>query len=350
MKNHQVCSTQTFFSEIGKYQPLTREEEATEIENIIRFREMLAIASASTNSTITFYLDLLKIRDSLARKTGRKIQTPQWALAANISVEKLNLIKRAAYDEWAKIAQITVEQLSSIEKNGRLAREKLILCNLRLVVKIAKSYQSLGLDLLDLVQEGTIGLEHSIDKFNPSIGSRFTTYANFWIRKFVIKALDDNSRMIRLPQHIISLLSSIKKAYKALYLLDGESPSLLKVSTYLNIPEQKIRDILEISTKVSSINICISDRGERAKELLELIPAENKESVIDDLIIRDTLNQLILNLNVKEHQVIHLRYLQDTQSTFSEIGKILELSGEGVRKIESRAIKKLSESLNLVNS
>jgi RNA polymerase nonessential primary-like sigma factor len=326
MRNYLSCSTKTFFFEIGKYRILTKQEEEIEINNIYRYKEIFAIASASTNPSIKFYLDLLKIRDATAKKTGQKMQPFQ----------------------WAKLAQISIAELSLMEKNGIAARKRIILCNLRLVVKIAKLHQNRGLDLLDLIQEGTMGLEYSIDRFDRTQGFRFTTYAAHWIKQFITKSIDEKSRMIRLPRNIIYLLSVIRKTRKTLYATDGEYPSLLKISARLNIPEQKIRLALEKAIKVSSINVKIDDRDNQT-ELLDLILAQSQEYILENRSIQDALQSLILNLDFKERQVINLRYLQDTRNTLYEIGKILEISGEGVRKIESRALGKLRRSLDLVS-
>jgi RNA polymerase nonessential primary-like sigma factor len=306
MKKHLICSTQIFFGEIGKYQPLTREEEVTEIENISKLKKILKIASASVNSSIILYLSLVKIRDRLAGKTGRKIHISQWALAAQISIEKLSLIKKAAYYEWALAAQITVSQLNSIEKSGRLAREKLILCNLYLVVKIAKSYQNRGLELLDLIQEGVIGLEYSIDRFDRTKGFRFTTYAEPWIKGFITKSIDEKSRMIRLPRNIIDLLSKIEKTRQKFHEIYKESPSLSTISDSLNISEQKIRSALEKNIRVSSVNVTLKIQDTQ-KELLDLIPAQDRDHEIEHISIQDTLQSLISNLEVRERQVIKFR-------------------------------------------
>ncbi len=347
MTNYSDCSTQAFFCEIGKYQILNKREEEIEIDRIYRHKTILSIALASTNSSIRMYFDLVTIRDMLAKKTGRKIKISEWAKAAQITVDELSLIEISAYSEWAKVAQITVDELSLIEKNGVAARANIILSNLRLVVKIAKPYQNRGLDLLDLIQEGTMGLEYSIDRFDRTRGYRFTTYAAHWIKKFICKSIDENARIIRLPRKTIHLLSTIKKIYKNLYIADGEYPSLSKISKSIDLPEQTIRFVLEKAVKVSSLNIKVGDLED--KELLDLLPAQNQEYPIENISVRDSLKTLIMNLDFKERQIINLRYLQDTRNTLSEIGKLLEISGEGVRQIEAKALRKLRNSLNLVN-
>lgn len=346
MEKHPQCSTEAFFCQIGKYQVLTSKQETIEIDRIYEYKKILAILSASTNSQLLFYLSLVEIRDTIAKKTGQKVQMSQWAIAAQISVEDLNSIITLAHYEWATIANITVEQLKLIKKDGVEARKNLVLCNLRLVAKIAKSYQHRGLDLLDLIQEGTIGLEHSIDRFDRTKGYRFTTYAAHWIKRFICKSIDDNSRIIRLPRNLTYLLSKIKKAVRELYLVDATYPSIVKISNYLNISELKIRYILEKAVKVSSVNIKIGDRAD--KELLDILPSPNQEHLLEDVSIQDSMETLILNLDFKERQVIKLRYLQDTRNTLHEIGKILEISYEGVRIIETKALEKLRQSLDLV--
>jgi RNA polymerase nonessential primary-like sigma factor len=348
MKNHSTCFSKIFFAKIGKYKILTKQEEEIEIDNIYQHKEILAIALASVNPNITIYLDLIKIREKIGKKTGQKVQIVQWAKAAGISAEELKSIKNLAYDEWARIAQTTVARLILIENKGMLARENIILCNLRLVVKIAQAHQNRELDLLDLIQEGVLGLEYSIDKFDRTLGFRFTTYASHWIKKFIIEATNQNSRIIRLPENLIRLISSIKKSYKLLYAIDGKHPSLAKISDRLDISEEKIRHGLEKDIKVLSANVKIDSENSQ-EELLDIILAQNQEyTTIENRSIGDALHNLILTqLNVKERQVINLRYFQNTHNTLAQVGGFLEISGEGVRKIEIRAITKLRQSLDL---
>jgi RNA polymerase nonessential primary-like sigma factor len=348
MKNNPTCFSKTFFSEIGKYKILSKQEEEIEIDNIYKHKEILAIALVSVDPNLIIYLDLIKIREKIGKKTGQKVQTVQWAKAAGIPAEELKSIKNLAYNEWAKIAQTTVARLISIEKKGMLARENIILGNLRLVVKIAQVHQNRGLDLLDLIQEGVLGLEYSIDKFDRRLGFRFTTYASHWIKKFMLEFINQNSRIIRLPENLIRLIASIKKNYKLLYAIDGKQPSLAKISARIDISEEKIRQGLEKDIKVLSANVKI-DRENSQEELLDIIPAQNQEyNTIENRSIGDALHDLILTqLNVKERQVINLRYFQDTHNTLAQVGEFLEISGEGVRKIEIRAITKLRQSLDL---
>jgi RNA polymerase nonessential primary-like sigma factor len=348
MKSYTNYFNSNFFHEIGKYQVLSRESEKIEIDRIREYKRILAIASTSGNPIILRYLNLIEVRDKLAKKIGRKIQKTQWAKAALISVQELNLIKILACDEWAKVALVSVEELKEIQKNGVAAKEKIILCNLRLVVKISQRYQNQGIDLSDLIQEGILGLEYSIDRFDPTKGWRFTTYASDWIRQSILKAIDRYSRTIRLPRKIIYLLSLIRKTHDTLYAINGEYPSIIEICNRLNKPEKQVRSALEKSMKVSSINIKIDDRG-RQKEMLDLIPAQNQDWVLEQTSIQDALQVLLWKLDFKERQVIDMRYLQSNLMTFAEIGEVLEITGEGARKIESRAIKNLRQSLDLIN-
>jgi RNA polymerase nonessential primary-like sigma factor len=340
MNNYSSCSTQTFFLEIAKYPVLTKKEEATEIDNIYQHKQILAIVLASESPNIIDYLSLLKIRDTIIKKTGRKIQMARWAKSAHLSLQELKSIEKSAYDEWSRLANTTVDRLLLIEKLGIAARDKIILCNLRLVVQIARKYQHMGIDLLDLIQDGTIGLEHAIDKFDRIRGYRFMTYASYWAKKFIVQSIEDNARVIRLPKNIIYLSSKIRKAYK--HLLDnGYPPSLSSVSKHLDISENKIRYVLEKSARVSSINIHVAEHGKKEGDILESVTNE----IIDYVIDRDALKKMISNLSFKEQQVINLRYLQDSPTTLSEIGKALDMTGEGVRKIESKAILKMQRAL-----
>ena len=225
------------------------------------------------------------------------------------------------------------------------ARQTMITSNLRLVVKVAKTYigRSSNLSFLDLIQEGNMGLMRATEKFDAEKGFRFSTYATYWIKQAISKAIIDQSRAVRLPAHIINELNKFNKAIRDLSQQYGRTPSDKELAEYLNVSVKKISEYYTISKEPCSLDVTIDEDEDTA--MIDLIADENatKFMDIDDLSIRDTIYSVLNTLSERERKIIELRFgfTDGRQHTLEEVGKELNLTKERIRQLEASALKKL---------
>ena len=225
------------------------------------------------------------------------------------------------------------------------ARQTMIISNLRLVVKVAKTYigRSSNLSFLDLIQEGNMGLMRATEKFDAEKGFRFSTYATYWIKQAISKAIIDQSRAVRLPAHIINELNKFNKAIRDLSQQYGRTPSDKELAEYLNVSVKKISEYYTISKEPCSLDVTIDEDEDTA--MIDLIADENatKFMDIDDLSIRDTIYSVLNTLSERERKIIELRFgfTDGRQHTLEEVGKEFNLTKERIRQLEASALKKL---------
>jgi len=223
-------------------------------------------------------------------------------------------------------------------------KNRLVTANLRLVVSIAKKYQHRGLSLIDLIDEGNIGLIEAIDRFDYTRGFKFSTYGTWWIRQSIIKAIADKGRMIRLPIH---MLNTIKKCYfisKKFTQKFGREPTPKELSEHLGIARDKVVNILQMAHDPGSLEVSINEDGtSELGDLIEDSGSNVHETSIFFMALQQLLKQVLNRLSVREKRIIELRFGLDGEGpyTLEETGKILGITRERVRQIQNSAIKKL---------
>jgi RNA polymerase nonessential primary-like sigma factor len=336
-----------YLQEIGRVHLLGRDEEVSEAQNVQRYMRLVELRNetAERDAQIKQYVGLLEAHDRLASTLGHRPSWERWAAEGGVSVMELKPILAAGKRRWAELAELTVEELDEVKAEGTRAKDHMIKANLRLVVSVAKKYQNRGLELLDLIQEGTLGLERAVEKFDPTKGYRFSTYAYWWIRQGITRAIATQSRTIRLPVHITEKLNKIKKAQRKVSQEKGRVPTLDDIAAELDMTAGQVREVLLRVPRAVSLETKVGkERDTELGDLLETDGASPEDMLMREALHRD-LQQLLTDLTSREQDVIKMRFgLGDGQPySLAEIGRALDLSRERVRQIEAKALQKLRQ-------
>ncbi|MBO0349508.1 RNA polymerase sigma factor, RpoD/SigA family [Phormidium pseudopriestleyi FRX01] len=273
---------------------------------------------------------------------GKQVQQLMAFLEAKEALEK-KLKREPTEEEWAEGVGQSVSDLKNLVKIGRRSKQKMIEANLRLVVAIAKKYQKRNLEFLDLIQEGTLGLERGVEKFDPMRGYKFSTYAYWWIRQAITRAIAQQARTIRLPIHITEKLNKIKKVQRELTQSLGRSPSPSEIGEALDLEPAQIREYLLMARQPVSLDLRVGDNQDtELQDLLEDADA-SPENYITQELLREDLESLLAELTTQQRDVIILRFgLKDGRElSLAKVGEKLSLSRERVRQLEHQALAHL---------
>lgn len=305
-------TVRSFLVQIGRVPLLTREEEIFYSQRVKQLTQ------------------LLQIKEELTEK----------------------LDSEPSFSAWADAAQMPESQLQETLDNGEIARQKMIEANLRLVVAIAKKYQHRNLEFVDLIQEGTLGLQRGVEKFDPDKGYKFSTYAYWWIRQAITRALDQKSRSIRLPIHVCQTLKKIKKARRDLTQKLGRTPTMVEIASQVSLKPSQIQDYLHMSRQPVSLDLRVGEGQDT--ELQDLL--EDTSSSIDDYVtsqsLRECLDEMLIELTPQQREVVNLHFgLSDGRElTLTEVAKRMDISHTRVRQLQRQAIARLRRKKMKVKS
>ncbi|MHC5897201.1 sigma-70 family RNA polymerase sigma factor [Nostoc sp.] len=297
----------SYLKDIGRHPLLTPEEEV------------------SYANQVRLMVDTRQRQKDIARQIGREPTNAEVAFWLNETPEGIQLI----------------------HSQGRAAKERIATANLRLVVMVAKKYQNRNMEFIDLIQEGSLGLYKCIENFDPSRGYKFSTYAYWWIRQGITRAISEKSHTIRLPFNVTEKLNRIKKLQGELHHTLGRYPTIAEIAQASFLSEKKIVECLNYSRSPTSLNLCVGkDEGSELGELLESdeIPLDEQ---VDQGILRDNLNDILRSpsLTSVQREVLILRYgiNSGVELTLDQVAKRLNLSRERIRQINNQAIYRLQQ-------
>ncbi len=238
----------------------------------------------------------------------------------------------------------TLAAIRTAEVAADRAKSSLIAANLRLVVSIAKRYRNRGLHLLDLVQEGNLGLMRAVDKFEYKRGYKFSTYASWWIRQSVSRAISDQARTIRIPVHMVETHNKLSKTLRDMVQEGGEEPTPEQLAARMNVPVEKIRMLLEATRDPVSLDSPVGDEGgATVGDFVEDLSFAAPDEALGDTELSRETRELLKLLSPREEQVLRMRFGIDSpgDQTLEEVGKSFELTRERIRQIETKALRKL---------
>ncbi len=314
-------------------------EETTETAPI----DTDAIAeSYPTDDPVRMYLK--EIGNVALLKPEEEVALAKMMQAGNEAAEQLRQMEIEYFGNEENMPQDTVAELKKTVQKGETAKQHLVEANLRLVVSIAKHFSGRGMQFLDLIQEGNLGLIKAVDKFDCTKGFKFSTYATWWIRQSISRAIADQGRTIRIPVHMVETINKVIRTSRQMAQELGREPTPEEIAHSMNLPPEKVSEILRIGQEPVSLETPIGT--EEDSHLGDFIPDDEAyapDEAAAQTLLRENLQGVLNTLTPREEQVIRLRFGIDDGRirTLEEVGKMFNVTRERIRQIEAKALRKL---------
>jgi len=334
-------TTTTYLREMGRFDLLTPDEEAKYSKTIRQGFEAIITAIREDTSGVQ-EIELLCQRIDLWEKRDPTLKPKKQQL----NFMRYNVTSSAKkYSEKRELFELQAK-MEAYSRSIEVAKDTMIRANLRLVVSIAKRYMHQGLTLADLIQEGNLGLMRAVFRFDYTKGNKFSTYASWWIRQAITRAILDKTRTIRLPVHFLELRSQFFKAFYALYKELGREPTPLEISKSTNLPMDKILSILEASREPISLETPVGDDDSTLGDFLENQESQSPYEAVQTRELAGRVKEILSTLSEREEKIIRLRFGigEKAEYTLEEIGKRFNVSRERIRQIEKKALNRLRHS------
>jgi RNA polymerase primary sigma factor len=334
-------TTTTYLREMGRFDLLTPEEEAKYSRTIRQGFESIIKAIREDKSGVKD-LELLCTRIALWEKRDPTLKPKKQQL----NFMRYSVTSAAKKHETIRDLLELQTKLEAYSRSIEVAKDCMIRANLRLVVSIAKRYMHQGLTLADLIQEGNLGLMRAVFRFDYTKGNKFSTYASWWIRQAITRAILDKTRTIRLPVHFLELRSQFFKAFYALYKELGREPTPLEISKNTDLPMDKILAILEASREPISLETPVGDDDSTLGDFLENQESQSPYEAVQNRELSGRVTEILSTLSEREEKIIRLRFGigEKAEYTLEEIGKRFNVSRERIRQIEKKALNRLRHS------
>lgn len=318
--------------------PEVEEFKLTE-ENTDQFEGALAAEGVSIDDPVKVYLKEIGRVPLLS--TEEEIELAERILAGAAADE---MLKREKEDESFALSEEGEQAAKKAVRRGELAKQRLAEANLRLVVSIAKRYVGRGMQFLHLIQEGNLGLIKAVEKFDHTKGFKFSTYATWWIRQAITRAIADQARTIRIPVHMVETINKVKKVSSQLLHRNGHEPTAEEIAEELEMPVDKVREIMRVAQEPVSLETPIGE--EEDSHLGDFIPDEDAPvpaEAASHTLLKEQLGGVLKTLTPREEKVLRLRFgLEDGRPrTLEEVGKEFNVTRERIRQIEAKALRKL---------
>ena len=334
-------TTTTYLREMGRFELLTPEEEEKYSKTIREGFDGI-INKVRTNQYGTDEIQQLVERIDLWEKRDPTLKPKK----QHLNYMMREVVKACTNHTTNKDLQEIHCRLSLYHRSIEVAKDAMIKANLRLVVSIAKRYMHQGLTLADLIQEGNLGLMRAVFRFDYTKGNKFSTYASWWIRQAITRAILDKTRTIRLPVHFLELRSQFFKAFYSLLKELGREPTPIEISEKTGLPMDKILAILEASREPISLETPVGDDDSTLGDFLENQESISPYEAVQNHELSDRVTNILETLSPREEKIIRLRFGigEDAEYTLEEIGKRFNVSRERIRQIEKKALNRLRHS------